>query len=107
MLAYGSEGGSHHPIRAFFCPERPPADGARHHLNLFVVTVGRTSISRKRTAWVRVRPVLELIDEDWVHNNIESGLSSGEGVIHRIRNKIDEEKPIKERRGDTPANMKR
>jgi phage/plasmid primase-like uncharacterized protein len=73
------------------------ADGARHHLNLFVVTVGRTSISRKGTAWVRVRPVLELIDEDWVHNNVESGLSSGEGVIHRIRNKIDEEKPIKEK----------
>jgi VirE-like protein len=73
------------------------ADGARHYLNLFVVTVGRTSIARKRTAWVRVKPVLELIDEDWVHNNVESGLSSGEGVIHRIRNKIDEEKPIKEK----------
>lgn len=46
---------------------------------------------------MRVRPVLELIDEDWVHNNIESGLSSAEGVIHRIRNKIDEEKLIKEK----------
>jgi hypothetical protein len=73
------------------------ADGARHHLNLFSVTVGRTSISRKRTAWVRVKPVLELIDEDWAHNNVETGLSSGEGVIHRIRDKIDEEKPIKEK----------
>jgi hypothetical protein len=71
------------------------ADGARHYLNLFVVTVGRTSISRKRTAWVRTKPVFELIDEDWAKDNVESGLSSGEGVIHRIRDKIDEEKPIK------------
>jgi hypothetical protein len=73
------------------------ADGARHHLNLYSVTVGRTSISRKGTAWMRVKPVLKLIDEDWVKNNVEQGLSSGEGVIHRIRNKIDEEKPIREK----------
>jgi BT4734-like, N-terminal domain/Protein of unknown function (DUF3987) len=73
------------------------ADGARHYLNLFVVTVGRTAISRKRTAWVRIKPVLELIDEDWVKDNVESGLSSGEGVIHRIRDKIDEERPVKEK----------
>ena len=73
------------------------ADGARHNLNLYIVTAGRTSISRKRTAWVRVTPVLKLMDEDWVNDNVEQGLSSGEGVIHRIRNKIEEEKPIKER----------
>jgi hypothetical protein len=73
------------------------ADGARHYLNLFCITVGRTSISRKRTAWVRVRTVFELTDKDWVKDNVESGLSSGEGVIHRIRNKIDEEKPIREK----------
>ena len=47
-----------------------------------------------------------MIDEDWVKDNIESGLSSGEGVIHRIRNKIEETKPIREK-GRTPANMKR
>jgi len=73
------------------------ADGARHNLNLYAITVGRTSISRKGTAWVRARPVLKLVDEDWVSNNVEQGLSSGEGVIHRIRNKIEEERPIKEK----------
>jgi hypothetical protein len=73
------------------------ADGARHHLNLFSVTVGRTSISRKRTAWVRIKPVLGLIDDDWVKHNVEQGLSSGEGVVHRVRDKIDEEKPVKEK----------
>jgi hypothetical protein len=73
------------------------ADGARHHLNLYSVTVGRTSIARKGTAWMRVKPVLKLIEEDWVKNNVEQGLSSGEGVIHRIRNKIDEEKPIRQK----------
>ena len=81
------------------------ADGAHHYCNLFTVTVGPTSTARKGTAWKRISPVLKMIDEDWVKDNIESGLSSGEGVIHRIRNKIEETKPIA--KTVTPANTKR
>ena len=73
------------------------ADGVRHYCNLFVVTVGPTSTARKGTAWKRVLPVLAMIDDDWVTDNVESGLSSGEGVVHRIRDKIEEEKPVKEK----------
>jgi Protein of unknown function (DUF3987) len=73
------------------------ADGARHHTNLFVVTVGPTSIARKGTAWNRIIPVVSLVDEDWVKDDIESGLSSGEGVVHRIRDEIQETVEIKEK----------
>jgi hypothetical protein len=73
------------------------ADGVRHYCNFFTVTVGPTSTARKGTAWKRTRPVLAMIDDDWVKDNIESGLSSGEGVIHRIRNKIEETKPIRKK----------
>ena len=73
------------------------ADGAYHYLNLFVVTVGRTAISRKGTAWAQVKRVLALIDKDWTSMNIEGGLSSGEGVVHRIRDQISEEKPVKKK----------
>jgi len=69
----------------------------RHYLNLYVVTVGRTSVSRKGTAWMDTRRVLKSIDEDWTRKNVEGGLSSGEGVIHRIRDEINEEKPVKEK----------
>jgi hypothetical protein len=73
------------------------ADGARHYCNLYTVTVGPTSTARKGTAWKHISRVLAMIDEDWMKDNIESGLSSGEGVIHRIRNKIEETKPIREK----------
>jgi hypothetical protein len=73
------------------------ADGVRHYCNLYSISVGRSSTSRKGTAWKRILPVLAMIDDDWVKDNIESGLSSGEGVIHRIRNKIEETKPIREK----------
>jgi hypothetical protein len=73
------------------------ADGARHHGNMFVVSVGPTAVSRKGTALKRMLPVLKLADEDWVKNNVETGLSSGEGLVHRVRDQVTEVKQIKEK----------
>ena len=63
------------------------ADGARHFMNLFVTLVGETSKSRKGTSWAHVRRIFRRADEDWAKNRIASGLSSGEGLIHAVRDK--------------------
>jgi hypothetical protein len=64
------------------------ADGHHHHANEFVVTVGDTSRARKGTAWRRVRPFLTLADPGWAESQISGGLSSGEGLIHAIRDPV-------------------
>jgi hypothetical protein len=56
-----------------------------HYLNEFAVLVGRTSKGRKGTSWGRARRQLESADEEWVRDRIASGLSTGEGLIHLVR----------------------
>jgi Protein of unknown function (DUF3987) len=65
------------------------ADGHHHHANEFVVTVGDTSRARKGTAWRRVKAILAYIDPDWADSRITGGLSSGEGLVWEIRDKIE------------------
>jgi hypothetical protein len=60
----------------------------RHHTNLFVTLVGETSKARKGTAAGRVRDLMCRVDADWAGKCISSGLSSGEGVIWRVRDPI-------------------
>ena len=66
----------------------------RHHPNLFAAAVGDTSKARKGTSWGRVREVAYHADQDWVLRHIGSGLSSGEGLIHQVRDQV--EKPNKD-----------
>src|SRR5262249_29028882 len=42
----------------------------------------------KGTAWRRVRPVLGRVDPDWAESRIAGGVSSGEGLIHEIRDPV-------------------
>jgi hypothetical protein len=72
------------------------ADGARHGLNLFAVLVGETSHGRKGSAWAQVKRLLQLVRPDWVDANVQSGLSSGEGLIWAVRDPIEKQEPIKE-----------
>jgi hypothetical protein len=58
---------------------------AKHHPRLWTVNVGETSKGRKGTAWNGVYRLLELLDERWAKTRVTSGASSGEGVIHNIR----------------------
>ena len=67
-----------------------------HHLNLFAVLVGATSKGRKGSAWSAVQQVLGAVDQDWEDNRIVSGLSSGEGVIHAVRDATEEQEPIRD-----------
>jgi hypothetical protein len=57
----------------------------RHALNLFAGIVGATSKGRKGTGWGRIRSVFEAIDDDWARDHITGNMSSGEGLVHQVR----------------------
>lgn len=60
------------------------ADGGRHGMNLNAVLVGTTSKGRKGTSLSQVRRPFESADPT-ISDRIESGLSSGEGLIYAVR----------------------
>lgn len=60
------------------------AGDAEHATNLFVCVVGETSSGRKGTSAEASRRLLESADPEWA-KCIASGLVSGEGVIHHVR----------------------
>jgi hypothetical protein len=66
-------------------------EGDRHYPNLFLNTVGKTAHGRKRTSWGRVRQVMELADHDWIRTCVRSGLTSGEGLVHFVRDPVEKE----------------
>ena len=57
----------------------------RHHTNEFAVLVGPSSKGRKGSSWDFVEQILFEIDSDWVTNRVQSGMSSGEGLIWQVR----------------------
>jgi hypothetical protein len=59
----------------------------RHHTNLFTVLVGRTAKGRKGTSGSRARSVFA--DDIWIQDRMKGGLSSGEGLINEVRDKIE------------------
>ena len=60
------------------------AEADRHWLNLFTVLVGDTSKSRKGSSWAHVRKLVAQTDPIWTDHCIQTGLSSGEGLIHAV-----------------------
>jgi hypothetical protein len=73
-----------------------------HFMNLFVVLVGETSKARKGTSWGRVRGLFISADQDWTATRIESGLSSGEGLIWAVRDAIRKMEKQPGAKGETP-----
>jgi hypothetical protein len=72
---------------------RKPAfivESDRHGTNLFTVIVGDTAKARKGTSWGRIRSIFEEIDPAWTGRCIKSGLSSGEGLLFHVRDRIEE-----------------
>src|SRR5215831_9178408 len=63
-------------------------EGAEHYSVLFALLAGPTAKGRKGTAANRIRPIFDVADNDWAHNNVTSGISSGEGIIHAIHDDI-------------------
>jgi hypothetical protein len=67
-------------------------ESTQHYGNLFAVKVGATSRARKGTASGRVDAIFKGVDPAWTGNRIITGLSSGEGLIHAVRDEaIDDE----------------
>jgi hypothetical protein len=69
----------------------------RHFGNEFAVLVGRTSKARKGTSWGRVHGLLSEAEEEWAKERVQTGLSSGEGLIWAVRDPIKKRERVKER----------
>jgi hypothetical protein len=60
----------------------------RHGVNEFAVLVGRTSKARKGTSWGHIAALFRAADEPWAADRVQSGLSSGEGLVWAVRDSI-------------------
>src|SRR5262249_1751378 len=61
-------------------------EGDRHHTNLFALVIGDTAKARKVAG--RIRQLFRIADEGWERSRVQTGLSSGEGVIWEVRDPI-------------------
>ncbi|OKL36228.1 DUF3987 domain-containing protein [Domibacillus mangrovi] len=69
--------------------------GARQHpARLFSVIVGATGKGRKGTSLSPVRLLFKAVNSDWEKDHILSGMSSGEGLIHAVRDEVTKKVPI-------------
>jgi Protein of unknown function (DUF3987) len=63
---------------------------SEHHANEFVVLVGPSAKARKGTSWDLVEALIAAVDPGFVDHNIHSGMSSGEGLIDKVRDPVHE-----------------
>jgi hypothetical protein len=63
-------------------------EATRHGLNLFCVVVGSSSRSRKGTSYGHVERLVGDADSNWRLKCIMSGLRTGEGLIHHVRDPV-------------------
>lgn len=63
-----------------------------HHANLFTCIVGRTASARKGTALDATHQVFEIAASTWSTTRVIKGLSTGEGLIHAVRDRIEVER---------------
>lgn len=68
----------------------------RHYCNEFIVLVGPTSKARKGTSWGQILRLFRQADELWATDRIQTGASSGEGLIWAIRDPIYKRERVKQ-----------
>lgn len=73
------------------------AGGQRHYANLFAALVGNSAKGRKGTASANINFVFGQVTPDWLNERQQSGMSSGEGLIWAVRDKITQQQPIRQR----------
>ncbi len=59
-----------------------------HHPKLFVGLVGETAKGRKGVSWGPIRDLLREVEPGWAEGRVLGGLSSGEGLIHAVRDEV-------------------
>ena len=62
-----------------------------HPCKLFCVFVGDTAKGRKGTSWMPIFKLFEKVEPEWTSDRIQTGLSSGEGLIWHVRDEIYKE----------------
>lgn len=70
----------------------------QHHAALFAVLVGATARGRKGTSWSRIRAVMAGVDDPWARECVQGGLSSGEGLLHAVRDGSDDDPGVTDKR---------
>ncbi len=65
----------------------------RHHANEFLLIVGKTARGRKGTSRGHVMARMKEVDPEWFEHCIKTGLASGEGLIHALREEAASSSP--------------
>lgn len=60
----------------------------KHHLKINAVLVGETAKGRKGMSWDYVDLLMHGADSFWSESRVQNGLSSGEGLIHAVRDRV-------------------
>ncbi|MDQ6614330.1 MAG: YfjI family protein [Actinomycetota bacterium] len=64
-------------------------EATHHGANEFVVLVGSSAKARKGSSWDHVARIFAQVDPAWSTSRVVSGLSSGEGLIWRVRDSVE------------------
>lgn len=62
-----------------------------HYLKVNAGLVGETSKGRKGMSWGHVRELMRTADSEWTEERVLHGLSSGEGLIYAVRDRVEGE----------------
>jgi hypothetical protein len=63
-----------------------------HYCKIWLILVGESSKARKGTAQGRVNRTVSRVDTTWASTCCVTGLSTGEGLIHRVRDPVVKER---------------
>lgn len=72
--------------------------GDFHFTKVFAVLVGATASGRKGTSWAEIERLLVRVDPSF-RSVIQNGLSSGEGLIHHVRDKTTAQRTVRGKDG--------
>ena len=71
-----------------------------HYVNLFAAIVGNTGAGRKGTGLDIVRDCIQPADVDWATACQSPNLTSGEGVVDALRDRVEKMVPVKGKPGE-------
>ncbi len=61
---------------------------SRHYAKINAALVGETSKGRKGMSWGYVKAIMHAVDKYWTEERYANGLSSGEGLIYQVRDRV-------------------